>query len=203
MDGDQVMTRNFGSLDRREAVKALLVDRGDLLVVTGLGSSSYDVFDAGEHSGNFYLWGAMGGAAMVGLGVALARPERPVAVITGDGEQLMGIGSLLTIAARKCGNLSIVVLDNGHFGETGMQVSHSGLGARLEVIAAGAGLRSVREITDMKGITQFRPELQSIDGGPRFARIRIASGHMERALPPRDGVFLKNRFRENLGLVVA
>jgi thiamine pyrophosphate-dependent acetolactate synthase large subunit-like protein len=190
------------SLNRREAVKALLVDRGDLLVVTGLGSSSYDVFDAGEHPGNFYLWGAMGGAAMVGLGLALAQPKRPVAIITGDGEQLMGIGSLLTIAVKKPGNLTIVVLDNGHFGETGMQISHTGLGARLDVIATGAGLRSVTEIADIKGITDFRCKLQSIDDGPRLARIRIASGHLERALPPRDGVFLKNRFRENLGLPV-
>src|SRR6266700_2842866 len=168
MDGDQVMTRNFGSLDRREAVKALLVDRGDLLVVTGLGSSSYDVFDAGEHPGNFYLWGAMGGAAMVGLGLALAQPKRPVAVITGDGEQLMGIGSLLTIAAKQPGNLTIVVLDNGHFGETGMQVSHTGLGAQLDAIALAAGIRSVTEITGMKGVTDFRRRLQDIDGGPRL-----------------------------------
>jgi thiamine pyrophosphate-dependent acetolactate synthase large subunit-like protein len=196
-----MMTPNF-SLNRREAVKALLADRGALLVVTGLGSSSYDVFDAGEHPGNFYLWGAMGGAAMVGLGLALAQPKRPVAVITGDGEQLMGIGSLLTIAAKKPGNLTIAVLDNGHFGETGMQVSHTGLGAQLDVIATGAGLRSVTDITDMNGIVEFRRKLQSIDGGPRLARIRIASGHLERALPPRDGVFLKNRFRDNLGFPV-
>ena len=195
------MAQDF-SLNRREAVKALLVDREDLLVVTGLGSSSYDVFDAGEHPGNFYLWGAMGGAAMVGLGLALAQPKRPVAIITGDGEQLMGIGSLLTIAVKKPGNLTIVVLDNGHFGETGMQISHTGLGARLDVIATGAGLRAITEITDIKGITDFRRKLQSVDDGPRLARIRIASGHLERALPPRDGVFLKNRFRENLGLPV-
>ena len=196
------MIRNF-TLARREAVKALLVDRGDLLVVTGLGSASYDVFDAGENPANFYLWGAMGGAAMVGLGLALAQPKRPIAVITGDGEQLMGIGSLLTIGAKQPGNLTIVILDNGHFGETGMQVSHSGLGAQLDVIASGAGIRAVTEITDLKGITDYRRTLQDIDGGPRLARIRIATGHVDRALPPRDGVYLKNRFRENLGFTVS
>jgi thiamine pyrophosphate-dependent acetolactate synthase large subunit-like protein len=190
------------ALGRREAVKALLAERGNLLVITGLGSSAYDVFDAGENPANFYLWGAMGGAAMIGLGLALAQPKRPVAVITGDGEQLMGIGSLLTIAAKKVGNLSIVVLDNGQFGETGMQTSHSGLGARLDVIASGAGFRSVTEISDMKGIADFRSQLRDINGGPRFARIHIATGHVERALPPRDGVFLKNRFREHLGFPV-
>ena len=196
------MEPNSTTLDRRQAVKALLADRGDLLVVSGLGSSSYDVFDAGDNPANFYLWGAMGGAAMIGLGLALAQPRRPVAVITGDGEQLMGIGSLLTIAAMRPANLSIVVLDNGHFAETGMQKSHSGLGARFEVIAGGAGLQSITEIGDLKGIAAFRPKLQGIDGGPHFARIRISSAHVERALPPRDGVFLKNRFRERLGFPV-
>jgi thiamine pyrophosphate-dependent acetolactate synthase large subunit-like protein len=196
------MANEFGSLDRREAVKTLLKDRGDLLVVSGLGSPSYDVFDAGETPANFYLWGAMGGAAMVGLGLALAQPRRPVVVITGDGEQLMGIGSLLTIAAARPKNLSIVVLDNGHFGETGMQRSHTGLGARLELIASGAGFPAVTEITDLDGIERFRPTLQLLDDGPRLARIRIASNQVARALPPRDGVYLKNRFREHLGLPV-
>ncbi|WP_036049557.1 thiamine pyrophosphate-dependent enzyme [Bradyrhizobium sp. Tv2a-2] len=195
------MQKNFGSLDRREAVKMLLADRGDLLVISGLGSSSYDLFDAGENAGNFYLWGAMGGAAMVGLGLALAQPKRPVAVVTGDGEQLMGLGSLLTVAAKKPGNLSIVVLDNGHFGETGMQQSHSGLGARLEVIAGGAGFHSVTEIGDLESIAAFRRKMRNFDG-PHFARIHISSDHVPRALPPRDGVFLKNRFREHLGFAV-
>ena len=195
------MQRNFSSLDRREAVKTLLAERGNLLVVSGLGSSSYDVFDVGENLANFYLWGAMGGAAMVGLGLALAQPKRPVAVVTGDGEQLMGLGSLLTVAAKKPTNLSIIVLDNGHFGETGMQKSHSGLGARLEVIAGGAGFTSITEIGDLESVATLRRKLQNFDG-PHFARIHIGSAHVERALPPRDGVFLKNRFRENLGFPV-
>jgi thiamine pyrophosphate-dependent acetolactate synthase large subunit-like protein len=144
----------------------------------------------------------MGGAVMVGLGLALAQPKRPVLVITGDGEMLMGIGSLLTAAAKTPGNLSIVVLDNGHFGETGMQMSHSGLGARLDVIATGAGIPSTTEITDLDGIAKFRPELQRLDGGPRLALIRITAVDVARALPPRDGVFLKNRFRQHLGLAV-
>ena len=196
------MTRN-SLLDRRETVKALLADRGDLLVVTGLGSSSYDVFDAGDHDGNFYLWGAMGGAAMMGLGLAQAQPKRPVLIITGDGEQLMGIGSLLTIAARKPQNLSLAVLDNGHFGETGMQRSHSGLGAKLDEIARGAGIASVATITDIQGIATFRNDVHRLGGGPKLGLIRISTDHVDRALPPRDGVFLKNRFRRHLGLAVS
>ena len=196
------MTTPTGTLDRRATVKALLTERGDLLAISGLGSSTYDLFDAGDHAGNFYLWGAMGGAAMIGLGLALAQPKRPVLVITGDGEQLMGIGSLLTIATKQPGNLSIAVLDNGHFGETGMQLSHSGLGAKLEVIADGAGIGSVSAIADMAGIETFRKGLRNVDGGPRLARIRIATGEVERALPPRDGAYLKNRFRSHLGFAV-
>lgn len=196
------MTKN-SLLDRREAVKALLTDRGDLLVITGLGSSSYDVFDAGDHDGNFYLWGAMGGAAVMGLGLAQAQPKRPVLVITGDGEQLMGIGGLLTIAAHQPPNLAIAVLDNGHFGETGMQRSHSGLGARLDAIARGAGFMSVTEITDMQGIASFRNDIHLLAGGPKLGLVRISTDHVDRALPPRDGVFLKNRFRQHLGLAVS
>ena len=196
------MSEQFGTMDRREAVKALLADRKTLLAVTGLGSPSYDVFAAGEHDGNFYLWGAMGGAAMVGLGLALAQPKRPVVVVTGDGEALMGIGALLTIAVKKPANLTIAVLDNGHYGETGMQLSHSGLGARLDVIAQGAGIPSVTEITDIAGIEAFRPMMHDLSAGPRFARIRIAPGNPERALPPRDGVYVKNRLRQHLGFAV-
>ncbi|WP_407148263.1 thiamine pyrophosphate-dependent enzyme [Bradyrhizobium sp. ORS 86] len=196
------MSAAVGTIDRRAAVKALLTDRGDLLVISGLGSSTYDVFAAGEHPGNFYLWGAMGGAAMIGLGLALAQPKRPVLVVTGDGEQLMGIGSLLTIATKQPGNLSIALLDNGQYGETGMQLSHSGLGAKLDVIARGAGIADITEIADMAGIESFRTSLRDLKGGPRLARIRIATGELERALPPRDGSYLKNRFRGHLGFAV-
>lgn len=196
------MYSKFGTMDRREAVKALLANRKDLLVVTGLGSPSYDVFAAGEHDGNFYLWGAMGGAAMVGLGLALAQPKRPVVVLTGDGEALMGLGALLTIAVKKPPNLTIAVLDNGHFGETGMQLSHSGLGSRLDIIAQGAGFPNVTEITDMNAIESYRSHLHDTASGPRFALIKISPGNPERALPPRDGTFVKNRLRQHLGYQV-
>lgn len=196
------MTTDFGQMDRREAVRELLADRGDLLVVTGLGSPSYDVFAAGDSDANFYLWGAMGGAALVGLGIALAQPKRPVAVITGDGEQLMGVGGLLTTAVRRPENLTIVVLDNGHFGETGMQLSHAGLGVDLAAVATSAGFAASETIHDIAGVRDYRGKLWSVTEGPRFARLRIAPGNPERALPPRDGVFVKNRFRANLGLPV-
>ena len=188
-----------GILDRRAVVRSLLKDRGNLLVVTGLGSSSYDAMAAGDHPRTFFLWGAMGGAAMVGMGLALARPDERVAVITGDGEQLMGLGSFASIGAQKVKNLSIVVLDNSHYGETGMQSSHTGLGVDLVGIAAASGFTWSARISDMTGVEALRPRLHRADG-PGFASIGIAADDPARVLPPRDGVFLKTRFRQSLGL---
>jgi thiamine pyrophosphate-dependent acetolactate synthase large subunit-like protein len=193
--------RHF-TLDRRQAVETLLTGCGDLLVVTGLGSPAYDVFAAGDRDANVYLWGDMGGAAMIGLGLALAQPKRPVAVITGDGEQLMGVGSLLTIGVKQPKNLTIAVLDNGRYGETGMQPSHTGLGVRLEAVARSAGFTDACELTSLDAIAAYRGQLQDIAAGPRFANIPIAPENPERVLPPRDGVFLKNRFRQHLGFPV-
>jgi thiamine pyrophosphate-dependent acetolactate synthase large subunit-like protein len=190
------------ALDRRAAVAELLAERGGLVVVSGLGSSTYDVFAAGDRDANFYLWGAMGGAAMIGLGLALAQPRRPVAVITGDGEQLMGLGSLATIAIKKPGNLSLVVLDNGYYGETGMQCSHTSMGLDLHALAEAAGFASAADVRDMAQVKRLRAEIGKLDGGPRFATIRISAAPVERALPDRDGVNLKNRFRRGLGIGV-
>jgi thiamine pyrophosphate-dependent acetolactate synthase large subunit-like protein len=187
-----------GSLDRRAVVKALLAGRQKLLVVTGLGSPSYDVMAAGDHDNNYYLWAAMGSAAMVGLGLAAAKPDHSVLVVTGDGEMLMGFGALATIATRKPPNLTIAVLDNGHFGETGMQVSHAGLGVNIDQVARSCGFDWTAEIRDMAGVEDLRQRLPS-RGGPKLATIKIVADNPPRALPPRDGVYIKNRFRTALG----
>ncbi|EHM03136.1 thiamine pyrophosphate enzyme, TPP binding domain protein [Acetobacteraceae bacterium AT-5844] len=191
------MTRG-GTLDRRAIVADLLKDRGDLLVVTGLGSPSYDVMAAGDHDHNFYLWAAMGSAAMVGLGLAQAQPERPVLVVTGDGEQLMGFGALATIALRKPRNLSIVILDNGHFGETGMQPSHAGQGIEFTRVAEAMGFPTVDLITERQGVEPLRRRLHAREG-LNLAVVKIRPENPPRALPPRDGVHVKNRFRQALG----
>ncbi len=187
-------------LERRAAVRALLADRNDLLVVSGLGSPTYDVFAAGDHDANFYLWGAMGGAALVGLGLAHARPARPVAVFTGDGEQLMGLGGLATIAMSAPGNLSVVVLDNGHYGETGGQVSHTGLGIDLCAVAKAAGFPRTLDVTADADLVAARQEIQRTGGGPCFIRVRIAHEETPRALPTRDGAFLTKRMRAHVGV---
>lgn len=134
------------TMDRRDAVKKLLDARDRALVVTGLGSPSYDVHAAGDRDDNYYLWGAMGAAALVGLGLAQAQPDRRVMVITGDGEQLMAFGALATIAVAAPANLDVIVLDNQHYGETGMQQSHTGRGIALDRVAAAAGFAETAEL---------------------------------------------------------
>ena len=186
------------ALDRREVVKAVLHKRAGILVVSGLGSPTYDVMAAGDNDNNYYLWGAMGSAAMVGLGLALSQPERKIVVFTGDGEMLMGLGSLATIAVMKPANLSIIVLDNGHYGETGMQLSHAGHGINLDKVADACGFGWTARIDDMDGVQELRKRIHEQDD-LNFARIIIAHDNPVRVMPSRDGVFIKNRFRAALG----
>lgn len=187
-----------GDLDRRAVVATLLEGRKDLLVVTGLGSASYDVMAAGDNDNNYYLWAAMGSATMVGLGLASAQPDRSVLVVTGDGEVMMGMGALATIALRKPKNLTIAVLDNGHFGETGMQVSHAGRGIDIERIAGACGFAHSTRINELDDVKALQATLQ-LRRGLTLATIKIRPENAPRVLPPRDGVHIKNRFRSALG----
>ena len=192
------MTDNT-NIERRQAVRRLLANRGETLVVCGLGSSTYDVFAAGDDDRNFYLWGAMGGAVMIGLGLAIAQPEKPVMVITGDGEALMGLGALASVAAQKPDNMTIIVLDNAHFGETGMQLSHTGHGVDLTEIANGCGFNNSQTITDYDALDAFS-NIPNAANGPRFAVVKIITDSPDRALPNLDGVYIKNRLRSSLGI---
>ena len=188
------------ALNRREAVAALLEDRRDLLVVTGLGSPTYDVAAVEDHPRNYYLWGAMGSAATIGLGLAKARPDDKVLVITGDGEMMMGLGALATIAVQAPKNLTIAVLDNGQFGETGAQSSHAGHGVALERVAESVGFDWSSRVTDQAGLEDLRARIHSGDAFG-LAAITIATGEEKRVMPSRDGVEIKNRFRAALGVV--
>lgn len=185
------------TLERRDVVAAILKDRGDTLLVTGLGSATWDAAAAGDHSLNFYLWGAMGGAAMVGLGLALAQPRRRVLVLTGDGEMLMGLGSLATIAVEKPKNLAIVVLDNQHYGETGMQQAHTGRGVDLAGMAKAAGFAASGTVYTAQQLKAWIPKFHN-SSGPLFAAIKVTTNPAPMILPLRDGTAIKHRFREAL-----
>ncbi|MDN5873614.1 MAG: thiamine pyrophosphate-dependent enzyme, partial [Sinobacteraceae bacterium] len=153
----------------------------------------------GDVDGNYYLWGAMGAAALVGLGVAQSQPGKHVMVITGDGEQLMGFGSLPTIAVAAPRNLDIIVLDNEHFGETGMQASHTGQGIALDRVAAAVGFAKTGELRDLEELDELIEVLHQPANGPRLFVLKIRAEKLPRSLPYRDAVFIKNRFRAHLG----
>ena len=187
------------TMDRREAVRNLLEQRDGALVVTGLGSSSYDVHAAGDADNNYYLWGAMGGAALVGLGIAQAQPSKRVMVITGDGEQLMAFGSLATISVAAPRNLDIIILDNQHFGETGMQQSHTGSGINFASVAAVCGFSDTGLFHSIVDVNKLCETLKAPAKGPRLYVLKVKAENITRSLPPRDATFIKNRFRAHLG----
>jgi thiamine pyrophosphate-dependent acetolactate synthase large subunit-like protein len=182
-------------LHRRAVVSALLADRGDLLCIAGLGAPAWDITAAGDAPENFPLWGGMGGAAMIGLGLALAQPTRPVLVITGDGEMLMGIGALATIAVKAPPNLTVVVLDNEHYGETGMQPTHTQFGVDLAAIARASGIARGSAINTMEGVRAMREAVHA-KHATLFAQIKIDAETLPLVLPPREGAFLQARMRE-------
>lgn len=186
-------------LDRRAVVSSLLAERKDTIVVSGLGASTYDIAAAGDHDRNLYLWGAMGGAVMIGLGLALAQPKLPVVVITGDGEMLMGMGSLATVGLQKPKNLSVVVLDNEVYGETGGQASHTAGNVDLVGVARACGIEDVRALATMDEIGAFARRMHDLESGPRFANVKIDDANLERVLSSRDGTFIVNRIRGALG----
>ncbi len=191
----------MSGLERRAAMATLLADRkDDLLVIPGLGSTCWDLAAAGDNDRNFYLWGAMGGAAMIGLGLALAQPDKRVLVVTGDGEMLMGMGALATIGIKQPQNLAVVVFDNGHYGETGMQPSHTHKGGvDLLGVARSCGIATCLDVADEAALADLAARLKELSG-PLFARLAIAIADPPRVLPERDGTVLKARFRAAIGV---
>jgi len=175
---------------RRAAAARILEGRNDLLVIAGLGSPAWDITAAGDNALNFPMWGAMGGAVSLGLGLAIAQPRRRVLVLTGDGELLMGLGSLATVAVQRPSNLAICVFDNERYGETGMQETHTASGADLAAIAAGC-------VTTPEELDSARKTLHETPG-PVFQLIKVRAEQLEFALPPKDGAYLKDRFRQAL-----
>ena len=184
-------------LRRREVVARLVADRGELLVVGGLGAPSWDLTAAGDHSLTFPLWGAMGAAAMIGLGLALAQPTRRVLVVTGDGEMLMGLGALASIGVKRPANLAIAVLDNERYGETGMQATHTAGPADLAAVAKSLGLPVTGTAADQAALAEALPLLRRAEG-PVLVVIKVRAEDTPLCLPPKDGALLKDRFRAAL-----
>jgi len=184
-------------LHRREVVKALLNERNELLVIAGLGSTAWDITAAGDSPLSFPTWGAMGQAAMIGLGVALAQPRRRVLVVTGDGEMLMGLGSLATIGVQQPPNLTVVVIDNERYGETGMQKTHTAYGVDLAAVARACRFKNSSTVTRDDQLGTLR-ELIHTAPGPNFTAVKVMDEKLPLVLPPHNGVHLRARFRRAL-----
>lgn len=200
MSGTGIETGESGKMKRRPLVRELLRGRenapgGSLLVIGGLGAPAWDITAAGDVPENLPLWGGMGGAAMMGLGLALAQPSRRVLVVTGDGEMLMGVGALATIAVQKPENLSVVVLDNEHYGETGMQETHTRHGVDLAGMARAAGIADSRLVTGAKDVPALREAIHA-GRGPLFAQLKVDEAPEPLVLPPREAAILQARMRE-------
>src|SRR5436305_9680515 len=177
-------------LERRKAIATCMANRPqDLFVVPGLGSTTYDMASLGEKDSDFYLWGAMGGAAMIGLGLALAQPKLKIAVITGDGEMLMGMGSLATIGVQRPSNLAVIVFDNQRYGETGMQASHTDKGVDLVGVAKSCGIARAYDVHDETGLQTLAGDLAALNQ-TLFARVHIEADEPQRVLPTKHGVDL-------------
>ena len=183
------------TLGRRAVVARIVKDRGDMLMVTGLGSTTWDAAAAGDHPNNFYLWGGMGGAAATGLGLARAQPDRRVIVLTGDGEMLMGLGALATIGVAAPANLAVCIIDNQHYGETGMQETHTSHGVDLAGMAAAAGFAKTSTVWTKKDLEIALPLLYR-SKGPVFVDIKVTTDPVPMVLPMRDGTAIRARFRQ-------
>jgi thiamine pyrophosphate-dependent acetolactate synthase large subunit-like protein len=187
-------------LDRREALPALVGRHQDFLIVGGLAGAAKDVAALTENGPNGYaMGGAMGGACTIGLGLALARPERRVLVITGDGELLMNVGALATIAVMNPPNLSIVCVDNGHYGETGYQKSHTSLGVDLEKIAVGAGIKRTWTVEQESELAAAGRLLRE-GNGTAFVLLRVTTAEAPDYKRIWDPIANRNQFKAGLGL---
>ncbi|MBX9592247.1 MAG: hypothetical protein K2X43_23390 [Hyphomonadaceae bacterium] len=186
-------------LDRRQAVPALIGRHEDFLIVAGLAGTSKDIAALTHDGPHIYsMAGAMGGACMIGLGLALARRDKRVLVVTGDGELLMNLGSLATIAVLDPPNLSIVVVDNGHYGETGYQKSHTSLGVDLERIAAGAGIKRTCTIDTQAGIAEGTRLIRE-GNGTAFVRLCVSTTEPPQFKRDLSPAACRTRFRAGTG----
>ena len=183
------------SLHRREVAQQIADAGGDkLLVVTGLGSTNWDFTAAGDRDLIFPLWGIMGGAVPLALGLAMAQPGRRVLAVTGDAEILMGLGSFATVAVQACDNLAIAVFDNERYGETGMQATATAFTADLAGIAAASGIEVTGTIRDQGQLNEAIPVMLE-SRGPSVHVIKVRAESLPFVLPPKDGAYLKDRFR--------
>ena len=183
-------------MQRRTVVAALLENRpADMVVVSSLGNPTWDVASVGDHALNFNFIGAMGQAGPFALGLAMARPEKRIVLFVGDGELLMSLGVLATIANQAPANLAVVALDNESYVETGSQPSATAGPTDLEAVARGCGFVHTRAVVDETPLDDIRVMVWEGEG-PLFVNIKIVAEALPLVFPYSfDGAMAMNRFR--------
>ena len=184
-------------MKRLDAIRRIVPLLGDAAVISNLGRNTYDLYEAADRPENFYMWGAMGSTSSVGLGLALAQPDRPVVVLDGDGSLLMSLGCLTTVAAHRPSKLVLVVFDNGTYETTGGQATHTARGADLEAIARGAGFARTAVAAT---VDEFARAVERALGepGPWFVLAKIEEATAF-ARVPRRPIYIKDRFMAAIG----
>jgi thiamine pyrophosphate-dependent acetolactate synthase large subunit-like protein len=175
------------------AVFAKLPD--DALVICANGHIGREAQRVRDRQGNFYMIGSMGLAASIGLGVALAKPDRRVVILDGDGNVLMGMGTLAQVAANRPSQFLHVCLDNAEYTSTGGQKTISAV-VKLEDVARAAGYARVERAQDLDGLGRA-VEAALAQDGPAFVLAEVAGGEPE-DLAPRvvhEPPEISNRFR--------
>lgn len=184
-------------LRRRALIESLFASRpDDLLAVSSLGSPTWDLAAAGDDARNFGFIGAMGQAVPFALGLALAQPARRVVAVVGDGELLMSLGALATVASQAPANLAILALDNEVYGETGGQPTATAARTNLEQVARACGFEATCTARAQDDVEALRMLLLE-RSGPVFATAKIDPEQPPLAFPHSfDGASAMSRFRE-------
>jgi len=186
-------------LERRPLLKSILSDRPkDLLAVSGLGSSTWDLSAVGDHHKNFCFIGAMGQAGAFALGLAMAQKEKRVLLVTGDGELLMSLGILATIANQGPENLVLLVMDNESYAETGGQPTATAGPTDLEQVARGCGIKETATFQNEEETEEIRKMVYG-RAGPAFMNIKVFAKPPDLVFPHSfDGVTAIDRFRKSV-----
>jgi len=161
-------------------------------VIGGIGNTNFDLWAAGQRPENFYMLASMGLAVPIGLGVALAQPERKVFVLEGDGSLLMQLGALGTVAATAPKNLAIIAFDNGMYQITGKQKSLTAGTVDLVAVAKGAGLPQSEWAADEAHFERLA-ERALAGAGPWFIGARIDASKPA-GVTERDPALIRRRF---------
>ena len=188
--------KSWGFINRLKATRYVVSRAPEGLIVAGPGNAKFDLAGTGDRPQHFYLWNSLGLAPSVGLGLALAQPQKQVIVLDGDGGTLMNLGALVTLARLAPPNLLQIVWDNGQYQLTGGQPTATATVTDLAATGRGAGLTHVATVTTM---SEFETGLEAwlTEPGPWLAVAKIDHSPAP-TRPPKDPVWIKLRFMETV-----